>query len=139
MKTLLSLGLLALAACGVKHTSIDYGKTTRADLVSEKGLPLAQSKVPVADSEVLSYQDNEKYQLKGDVVEFGFKDPRGDQKTLLYWRHKFRDCDVVTTRISVSRGHELPEYQMKCPEQGLTVIYTEGSEYISRIVEHEKQ
>jgi hypothetical protein len=139
MKSFMYLSLLVLAACGVKHSSVDYGKTTVADLVAEKGQPLEEKTIPVKEAKILLYQDNEKYQVKNDVVTHGFKDPKGDEKTVLYWKHKFRDCTTSTKQISKPKGHELPEYELKCPEQGTTVIYTEGSDFVSRIIEHEKQ
>jgi hypothetical protein len=36
MKSKLFLILLALAACGVKHTSVEYGLTTKSDLIAAK-------------------------------------------------------------------------------------------------------
>lgn len=138
MKPILFLSLLALAACGVKHSSVDYGKTTVAALVSEKGEPLEKS-APAKSIEIYQYPDNEKFQIKGDIVTHGFKDPKGDEKTLLYWKHKFKDCETVSRKIGEQKGHELPEHELKCPAQGVTVIYTEGSEFVSRVVEHEKQ
>lgn len=139
MKPLFYLSLLVVASCGVKHSSVDYGKTTVSDLVAQKGEPIEEKKIPVKDAKILLYDDNEKFQVKGDVVTHGFKDPKGDEKTVLYWKHKFRDCSTSTRKISETKGHELPEYELKCSEQGTTVIYTEGSDFVSRIIEHEKQ
>jgi hypothetical protein len=138
MKPLLYLSLLAFAACGVKHTSVDYGKTSSADLIAEKGEPIAKTDVPVKNTEIFEYKSNEKYQVKDDVVTHGFKDPKGNEKTLLYWKHKFKDCDTTTRKISEKSGHELPEYELKCSSEGLTVIYTEGSDFVSRVIEHAK-
>jgi len=138
MKSIIYLSLLVVAACGVKHTSVDYGKTTSADLIAEKGEPIAKTEIPVKDGEIYQYQDNDKYQLKGDVVTHGFKNPKGDEKNLIFWKHKFKDCDTITRKISEKSGHVLPEYEMKCNSQGLTVIYTEGSEFVSRVIEHAK-
>ncbi len=138
MKTFLLLSLLAVAACGVKHSSVDYGKTTTSALIAEKGEPLEKS-APEKSIEIYQYADNEKFQIKGDVVTHGFKDPKGDEKTLLFWKHKFKDCETISRKISERKGHELPEYELKCPALGTTVIYTEGSEFVSRVVEHEKQ
>lgn len=139
MKPFLYLSFLMIAACGVKHTSVDYGKTTSADLVAEKGEPVSKTAIPVKKGEIFQYQDNEKYQIKNDIVTHGFKDPKGDQKNLLYWKHKFRDCDTTTTKISEPNGHILPEYELKCSAEGITVIYTEGSEFVSRVIEHAKK
>lgn len=139
MKQLFYLSFLIMAACGVKHTNVDYGKTTAGDLIAEKGEPLEQKTVPVQDTKMFVYDGNEKFQIQNDVVTHGFKDPKGDEKSLLFWKHKFKDCETETKKISEPQGHELPEYEMKCSAQGITVIYTEGSEFVSRIVEHEKK
>lgn len=139
MKPFLYLSLLVIAACGVKHTSsVDYGKTTKADLVAEKGEPVAEKTIPVKGGEILEYQDNEKFQIKNDLVTHGFKNPKGDEKNLLFWKHKFKDCDTVIRKISEKNGHVLPEYELKCQSEGITVIYSEGSEFVSRLVEHAK-
>ncbi len=138
MKPLFYLSFLVVAACGVKHTSVDYGKTTAADLIAEKGEPIAKTEIPVKNGEVFQYQDNEKYQLKDDVVTHGFKNPKGDEKNLLFWKHKFKDCETTTKKISEKTGHVLPEYELKCASEGVTVIYTEGSEFVSRVIEHAK-
>lgn len=139
MKSFLYMAFLFVAACGVKHSNVDYGKTTVSDLVAARGEPLEEKSIPVVNSKMLMYQDNEKFQIKNDIVTHGFKDPKGDEKSILYWKHKFRECDTTTKKISEPKGHELPEYELKCPEEGITVIYTDGSDFISRIVEHEKQ
>jgi hypothetical protein len=139
MKPFLYLSFLVLAACGVKHTSVDYGKTTVSDLVAEKGVPLKEEKTSAKDGKMLIYPDNEKYQVDGDVVTHGLKDPKGDEKTVIYWKHKFKDCATTTQQISKPQGHETPEYELKCPEQGLTVIFRSGSDFVSRIIENEKK
>ena len=139
MKSIFYLSLLVVAACGVKHTSVDYGKTTVADLVAAKGEPIEEEKIPVKDSKVLHFSGNEKFQIKNDIVTHGFKDPKGDEKSVIYWKHKFKDCNTSTRKISEPKGHELPDYELKCPEEGVTVIFTEGSDFVSRVIEHEKQ
>jgi hypothetical protein len=137
MKSLLYLTLLALAACGAKHSSVKYGQTTKADLIAEQGEPLEKEFIPVKQGEIYQYADNVKYQLKGEIVTAGFRDPKGDERTLLFWKHKFKDCKTETRKLSQNSGHEMPEFELKCAEFGTTVIYTEGSEFVSRIVEHE--
>lgn len=139
MKFILYLSLLAMAACGVKQHSKEYGKMTVSDLVAEKGQPLEEQKIQVAEGKVLLFEGNEKYQVKGDIVTHGFKDPKGDQKTLIYWKHKLKDCNTTNKKISETKGHELPEYELACPSEGVSVIYTEGSEFVSRVIEYEKK
>ena len=140
MRPFLFLILMGIAACGVKHSSVEYGKTTKANLVQEKGEPLTEEVIPIKDGKVLLYPGNEKYQLQGDVVTSGFKTPQGDQKTLIYWKHEFKDCLIRNRKINRDQtSHEMPEWELACDEQGISVIYTEGSEFISRIVEYEKK
>jgi hypothetical protein len=139
MKSFLYLSLLTITACGLKHTAIDYGKTTVSDLIAVKGRPVEENKIPVDDGKILIYEDNEKFQAKDNIITHGFKDPKGDERTVIFWKHKFRDCDVRLRKISEPKGHEFPEYEMKCPSLGQSVIYSEGSEFVSRIIEHEKQ
>lgn len=139
MKPFLFLLLLVVAACGARHSSVNYGKTTVAALIAEKGEPIKEQPVPTKDNKVLIYDGNEKYQVKDDIVTHGFKDPKGNEKTVLYWKHKFKDCDSVTKKIKEGKGHDFAEYELSCPSEGTSVIYTEGSEFISRVVEYEKK
>jgi hypothetical protein len=140
MKPIYCLLLLALAACGAKNDrAVDFGKTTVAALVSEKGPPLEEKPIPVEDGKILVYDGNEKYQVKGEVVTHGFRDPAGDEKLLLYWKHKFKDCEPVERKLAEAQGHLPPEYELKCAAEGTSVIYTHGSEFVSRIIYHEKK
>lgn len=140
MKSLFFVVLLGLAACGVKHSSVDYGRTTVGDLIAVKGHPLSEENVPSSSSsKILVYENNEKFQTKGDVVTHGFRMPSGDEKSLIFWKHKFRDCDTITRKISKPQAHILPEFELKCAAEGLAVIYSEGSEFVSRVIENEKQ
>lgn len=129
---------LILIACGVKPRSVDYGRSTSGDLIVEKGEPLKIS-VPSKNINIYQYPRNQKFQMSHDIVTHGFRDPVGDERTLLYWKHKFKECKTETIKLPHSQGHELPEYELKCSMQGLTVIYSESSEFISRVIEHEKK
>lgn len=139
MKPLLYLSLLIIAACGVKKTTVDYGTTTKANLVQEMGEPVEKEAIPVKDGEIYKYPDNVKYQIQNDVVAFGFKDPKGDEKTLLYWKHKFKDCVTTTKTTPSSDGHLPSTHELTCAAEGTTVVFMEGSEFVSRIIEHEKK
>jgi hypothetical protein len=131
--------LLTISACGVKRSPVDYGKTTVSDLIAKKGEPLEEKAIPVKDGKILVYPDNEKFQAKGDIVTHGFLTPVGDEKNLIYWKHQFKDCNPRIVKISEAKGHSPAEQSLVCDEFGLTVIYTEGSDSVSRIVEHEKK
>lgn len=138
MKYSIYLCLLLLVACGQKQRSFNYGKTTVTELKAQLGEPIEEKKIPVENSKILVFEGNEKYQVTNDVVTNGFRDPKGNEKTLLYWKHKFESCDTVINTISERKGHDPSQYELKCPSEGLSVIYLEGSGYISRVVEHEK-
>lgn len=133
LRPFLFLALIFLAACGEKSTSINYGKTTVLGLIKEKGEPLREEKIPPAEGKLLHYPGDEKYQAQGDVITTGFKAPKGDGKTLLYWKHHFKDCQTIVRKISKE------EMELACPAEGTSIIYTEGSEFISRVVEYEKK
>ena len=109
-----------------------------SDLVSVRGEPSEEKTIPIDGGKIIHYKDNEKFQVKNEIVTHGFRDPKGDEKNIIFWKHKFKDCQTSNTRISTPIGHELAEYEFKCASLGITVIFSEGSDFISRIVEHEK-
>jgi hypothetical protein len=137
----LILGLLFLSACGAKKSSFKIGETTRADVIALKGEPLSEEAVPIPDGKIMRYQDDEKIQLKGEMVTNRFTNPKGDEKLVMWWKHKFKECTglkLVKLAPDV-KSHLPPEIEMACPEEGISVIFTEGSDTISRVVEYEKK
>lgn len=138
MRNVFLLTLLTLAACGIKPSSIDFGKSTSKDLISERGEPLEIKSVEEAKSEIYHYENNEKFQIKNDVVTHGFKDPKGEEKSLIFWKHKLKDCNTTEKVLGAPTGHEQPEYELKCAEEGITIVYTKDSEFVSRVIHHEK-
>ncbi len=139
MKAFTYLLFVALAGCGAKNDGVSFGKTTVSALVAERGAPLEEKPIPLEDGKILIYDGNEKFQVKGDIVTHGFKDPKGDETLLMFWRHKFKDCPPVERKISEGQGHVRAEFELTCPAEGLTVIYTQDSEFVSRIIHHEKK
>ena len=137
----LILGLLLSSACGAKKSSFKIGETTRADIIALKGEPLSEEIIPIPDGKVMQYQDDEKIQLKGDLVTNRFSNPKGDEKLVMWWKHKFKDCTSLklVKLAQDAKSHSPPEIEMACPEDGISVIFTEGSDTISRVVEHEKK
>lgn len=141
MKLFLFVPLLLAVSCGVKKkSSYDYGKTTKADLIATEGEPIKEEKIPIDNGVVLHYADNVKYQIDGDVVSAGFKDPKGDQKTVLYWKHRFKDCATRVSQLSESAGsHIAPKVEMACDEEGIKVIYAKDSPFVTRVIEYAKK
>jgi hypothetical protein len=142
MRALIIFSLLLLSACGAKKTSFIMGQTTRADVVAEKGPPNSEETFPeLKDGSIMKYSNDEKIQLKGEIVTNRFTNPSGDEKLVMWWKHKFKSCSFLksSTLPSDPKAHTPKEIEMACPEEGLSVIYTEGSDTISRVVEYEKK
>jgi len=138
MRWLMLLTLIFSAACGDKSSTFKMGKTTRAELVSVKGDPLKEETIPTTDGKVLVYENDEKYQLKGEVVVNSFKTPTGNEKALIFWKHKFKDCLTISRNLPQEPNVHTPEeIEFSCSEMGLSVIYTSGSDIVSRVVEYE--
>lgn len=141
MRPFLFLSLcLFFAACGAKKSSnIKYGETTKADLYAAEGNAL-QVQHPTSKIEVHVYADNKKYQIENDKVTNAFKTPEGDEKRLIFWQHKFKDCNTAQVELPHPKeSHVPPEIELKCPEEGMSVIYTQGSDVVSRIIEYAKK
>lgn len=141
MRSLSILALLLLvSACGArKSSSYKMGQTTRADVVAEKGEPLEEVAIPIPDSKVMKFAGNETFQLKGDVVVNRFTNPAGDEKLVLWWKNRFKDCTTQEKKLPRDpKSHTPGEIELSCPAEGLSIIYTEGSSAVSRVVEFEK-
>ncbi len=140
MRNLLLLTLVLMASCAPSTNSTQFGKTTFAELAIFKGEPLRVEAIPVEGGKILIYENNEKIQTQNDIVTNSFRDPKNDEINLIYWKHAFKDCEFIISQISEkTEGHELAEMMMKCDAQGIGVIYTDGSEIVSRILEYEKK
>jgi hypothetical protein len=125
--------LLLFISCGEKK-SIRPGVTSKNDLIEVKGEPLKSEEVPAG--EVLSFKDNEKFQITGDKVSAIFRDPAGDEKNLLYWRHSFKDCATTESNLS---EEAIPEMELSCHQQGISVIFLKGSGKVLRVGEYENR
>ncbi len=126
------LFLLLLIACGEKKT-IRPGVSTKTDVIQIKGEPFRTDDVP--SGEVLTFKDNEKVQITGDKVSATFRDPVGDEKNVLFWRHAFRECETTEKNISEDA---VPEVELACAKEGKSVIFVKGSGKILRISEYER-
>jgi hypothetical protein len=140
MRALLFLSLFIHFSCGMKTSPLVMGQTTRAQLIEHKGEPLRIEKLPLPDSHILIYTGEEKFQTKGEIITNSFRNPHEEEKLLLYWKHKFRNCSVEIKEIEKKdKGHTPADKELICSEMGLSVIYSEGSGKVIRVLEHEKQ
>jgi hypothetical protein len=142
MRSLYLLSLLLLvSACGArKSSSYKMGQTTRSEVVAAKGEePIEVVDLPMPDSSMMKFKDHDSFQLKGDVVVNRFSNPTGDEKLVLWWKNRFKDCATTSKALPKDpKAHTPGEIELTCPEEGISVIYTEGSSAVSRVVEFEK-
>ncbi len=120
-------------ACGEKK-SVEFGVTSRSALISQKGEPVKSESVP--SGELLTYKENEKFQITDDKVTVRFRNPNGDERNLLYWRHRFRECDSSEKELS---DDAVPEIEFICAKAGTSVVYVKGTGRVVRISEYERQ
>ncbi len=123
---------LLLIACSEKRTIVP-GVTSRSALIEMKGEPLKTEEVP--SGEILSYKENEKIQVSGNKVSATFRDPSGDERNVLFWRHHFRDCDVRELPLS---DETIPEIELSCASLGKSVVFVKNSGKVTRISEYER-
>lgn len=127
MRSLLFLYMFfVLLSCGQKHLSVKYGKTTKASLISMQGPPLKE------EASVLFYPNDLRFQVESNIVTTGFRTPHEEEKELLYWQRRFKECETYEKKISPE------ERELGCPKAGVSVVYVGGSEFVSRVVEYEK-
>ena len=89
--------------------------------------------------EVLSFKDNQKFQIQNDVVMAGFRNPTEEEKSLIYWKHALRDCETTYTELFKPKdSHLKAEKQLSCAELGVSVIYDPNVDQVTRVVDHAK-
>ncbi len=122
-----------LASCTKKLEIIEYGKTNFETLVKLKGEPQKSISTPIKDSSIHHFSNNEKYQVKEKIVIAAFRDPVESEKTLLFWKDRFKNCHTIERKISNF------ETEFACPASGETVVYQPEFGVISRVIEYEKK
>ena len=143
MRSYLMIGALGvLVACsGAKQSKVKYGVTTAAQLRAAMGEPLSQQATSAQHpSEVVIYPEDERYQIEQNIVVAGFRNPTEQERTLLYWRHHFQGKETTFSATpSAAPSHVHKEMQLRCPSEGLTIIYDTNLDVVTRVVEHAQQ
>ena len=130
--------LFTAVSCADQVKLIDYRKTSKRELQSQIGEP-TKVENPLPSVEVLTYENDQKYQVQADVVTAGFRKPTEEEKSLLHWRHTLRDCQTTFTELSKPKdSHLMAEKQLSCPELGVSVIYDPNVDQVTRVVDHAK-
>jgi hypothetical protein len=130
--------IFTLGACG-KKAQLEFGKTRVSELRVIKGEPLKEESIPREEGKILIFEGDEKFQVEGETVTHGIRNPEGDEVLLLYWKHKFQDCETKTEKIAKASGDGWAQVQYSCPAQGLAVTYFENHDSILRVIEYAKK
>lgn len=114
-----------------------YGILTVSELISEKGEALSIVKSDTPNVEFYNYENEEKYQIDKGIVVSSFREPAGDEKTLIYWKHKYSDCAIQVNALSQkSDTHTRPDEEYRCASEGVSLIYNPNIEQVVRVVEY---
>jgi hypothetical protein len=129
--------LLFISACAPKPSKLVFGITSKEELIEVKGEPLEEQ--TITDKTILVYPEDEKYQVSDGVVESKFRAPSPEEKSLLYWKHQFKDDPDAFTTSYQSKEHADRTIQYFSKRYGLTVVYDEALDQVVRIVEYVPQ
>lgn len=125
--------LFILIGCGEKR-SVRPGVSSKSELIQIMGEPFRTDEVPAG--EVLAYKNNDKFQITGNTVTDIFRDPSGDERNLLYWRHRFKDCETSERPVT---DDPAPEIELSCSKLGQSAIFLQGSGKVIRVGEYESR
>jgi len=133
---LMASGLLSCS--GGRSSAVKYGVTTLEQLKAAKGEPHSiQTATAQQPQQVLVYADDEKYQVENNVVTTSFRNPTDEESSLLFWRHKFKECVTSYTEIpGPPDAHTPAQMELKCPAQGLSAVYDPHTDAVIRVVEY---
>lgn len=131
--------ILISTSCGVKQNAVSYGETKKEELLSLRGLPQSEESIPVKDSSLLVYSEKESYQIQNGVVKASLKAPATSQSSVMFWKHKLKDCDTVLKKVPNPDPHGPSQMELDCASEGIKIVYLEGSETVQKVVEYAKK
>ncbi|MGZ3688506.1 MAG: hypothetical protein ACXWP5_03695 [Bdellovibrionota bacterium] len=136
------VGILAVSANGCARTSqgnVVPGKTTRSQLTSEIGSPVSTA-VPSANpaSVLLDYHSDCSFQAdsKTEIIQARICEPHGQERTLQYWRHKWRGVKTTLIPVAGSSPHSEQLVQLQAPQLHTTVVYDPSLDRVVRVVNY---
>jgi hypothetical protein len=141
MRLCILLGALVLISisCGVKPNPVSFGETKKEELIALKGPPQSEESIPVKDSSLVVYSEKESYQIQNGAVKASLKSPASEQSSVMFWKHKLKDCDTVLRKVPNSDPHLSALMELDCPSSGLKIVFREGSEEVQKVVEYAKK
>ncbi|HXH31039.1 MAG TPA: hypothetical protein VNJ01_09525 [Bacteriovoracaceae bacterium] len=139
MKFYLLITMVLVISCGDKNPTSVIGAHGN-NLIETHGDPIRIDPLPLTNSSMFIYPGNRKFQLQNNTVTNSYRDPQGDETTVLFWKHKFKKCQTELVRVMAEKpSHRNLPVELRCPDQGIGVIFSEGSDLVSRVVEFEKE
>jgi hypothetical protein len=141
MRLCFFLGALILVSvsCGVKQKSVSFGETKKEELLTLRGVPEREETIPVKDSSLVVYSENESYQIQNGVVKASLKSPAAEEKSVMFWKHKLKDCITDLKKVPNPDPHGPAQMELDCASEGIKVVYLEGSETVQKVVEYAKK
>jgi hypothetical protein len=134
----LLLILILTVSCAPKPSKLRFGVTTKSELIELKGEPLDETKFSQQSVEVLTFENDEKYQIKKDVVESSWRRPTEEEKSLLHWKYKYKNeaVDFKPYEDGKQKSHEDRTVQYLLDNKGLTIVYDPQIDQVVRVLEY---
>lgn len=134
----LSVLILVSISCGKKEESISLGESKKEDLFLVRGNPQSEESIPVKDSSLVVYSENESYQIKNGIVTASLKSPASEENSVMFWKHKLKECLTKLNKLEDKTSHGPARMELDCPSEGLKIVYMEGSEKVLKVVQYAK-
>ena len=141
MRLCLIFGSLILisVSCGVKQKSVSFGETKKEELLTLRGVPEREESIPVKDSSLAVYSEKESYQIQNGVVKASLKSPASEERSVMFWKHKLKDCLTVLKKVPNPDPHGPAQMELDCSTEGIKIVYLEGSATVHKVVEYAKK
>jgi hypothetical protein len=134
----LILIIILTVSCAPKPSKLRFGVTTKSELIEVKGEPLDEKKFTQQSVEVLTFENDEKYQIKEDIVESSWRSPSEEEKSLFYWKYKYKNevVDFKPHDDGKEKSHEERTVQYLLDNKGLTIVYDPQIDQVVRVLEY---
>jgi hypothetical protein len=133
------LVILSAAGCATEPapSAIVFGKSTEAEARGNLREPVTERPAPERDARLLCGSDSACYQIENRVAVAHARTPAAHERTLQYWRHKWRGQPQRYAEVPGSRGpHGQAEFQLTATSLRKAVIYDPSTDRVLRVVEY---
>jgi hypothetical protein len=124
LKYLLLIICFTFLACGPQKTQSKKSFPSVSELISEEGSPESISENEIdMKSEMYNYGTTS-YQVKDNQVHVKFKKPEDNEKSIQFWRHKFKD-DKFEISVYEETEHT-KNFKLINKSKGITLVFDES-------------